>query len=112
MSETVGAAAAAKQRRLKTIGAANDKKSRGEAARRFTMGNNEVVKKINVPSKPKAGGYPAAGKPEYEEDSRRKGRLPKVDNNVLGAVENPGAAINSGIKQSRDSSRRFWKPAN
>ena len=110
VSETAGAAAAAKARRLKTIGAANDKKV-FERSDKFAqgepkVGNKEVVKKINVASRPSAGATRA--KKEDYRDTTREGHKPKADNDVAAAQETKGAHQAAVLKQAKDTTRKWW----
>jgi hypothetical protein len=71
------------------------------------MGNKEEVKRINVPSRPSAGGTQA--KKDDADDTKRVGHKPEAEE-VETAKDRPGAATDAVLKQSKDSTRNWWTP--
>jgi hypothetical protein len=77
--------------------------------RRFKVGNREVVKRINVESRPSAGATQA--KPDnYRDTTREPSGKPTVDNNVEDAKESKGAAKSAAQTQAADTTRSWWTP--
>jgi hypothetical protein len=72
------------------------------------VSNKDVVRKINVPSRPAAGATQA--KPDDYDDTKRKGNKPPVSQTEFEAKDSPGAATDSAAKQAKDTTRSWWKP--
>jgi hypothetical protein len=72
--------------------------------------NKAVVKRINVPSTPNAGGHRA--KPDNADDTKREGCKPRVDNKNTDGVgkERKGAAHRAAVRQARDTTRNWFAP--